>query len=66
MPKPVWSPDLKGFILNLDLMDWDYGIFPTEETKSALRSALTTLAARSKARPPFRYRTFMGKNQFPW
>ena len=65
MPKPVWSPDLKGFILNLDLMDWDLGILPTEETKSALRSALTTLAARSKARPPFRYRIFMGKNDFP-
>src|SRR5262245_51176413 len=40
MPKPVWSAYLKGFILNLDLMDWDLGIFPTEETKSALRSAL--------------------------
>ena len=42
MPKPVWSADLKGFILNLDLMDWDLGKFPTEETKSALRSALNS------------------------
>jgi hypothetical protein len=40
MPKPLWSADLKGFILRLDLMDWDLGIFPTEESKSALRSAL--------------------------
>jgi hypothetical protein len=40
MPKPVWSADLNGFILKLNLMDWDLGVFPTEETKSALRSAL--------------------------
>jgi hypothetical protein len=33
---------LNGFILKLDLMDWDLGIFPTEETKSALRTALET------------------------
>ena len=40
MPKPVWSADLNGFVLKLNLMDWDLGVFPTEETKSALRSAL--------------------------
>jgi len=40
MPKPVWSADLNGFILKLNLMDWDLGVIPTEETKSALRSAL--------------------------
>jgi hypothetical protein len=40
MPRPAWSIDLRGFILKLDLMDWDLGIVPTEETKSALRSAL--------------------------
>jgi len=40
MPKSVWSADLNGFILKLNLMDWDLGVFPTEETKPALRSAL--------------------------
>jgi len=40
MPKPVWSADLNGFILKLDLADWDLGMLPTEEAKSALRSAL--------------------------
>jgi len=40
MPKPAWSADLNGFILKLNLMDWDLGVIPTEEAKSALRSAL--------------------------
>jgi len=40
MPKLVWSNDLRGFVIKLDLRDWDLGIIPTEETKSALRSAL--------------------------
>jgi hypothetical protein len=45
MPKPNWSADLNGLILKLDLMIWDLGISPTEETKSALRSALETTAS---------------------
>ena len=47
MPRPAWSVDLRGFILKLDLMDWDLGIVPTEETKSALRSALHKSATDS-------------------
>jgi hypothetical protein len=40
MPRPAWLSDLRGFILKLDLIDWDLGAVPTVETKSALRSAL--------------------------
>lgn len=40
MPKLAWSSELRGFVLKLDLMDWDVGMIPTEEEKSALRSAL--------------------------
>ena len=35
MPKTVWSADLNGYILKLNLMEWDRGVFPTEGTKSA-------------------------------
>jgi hypothetical protein len=45
MPKLAWSGELRGFILKLDLRDWDLGMIPTEEEKSALRSALNRAEA---------------------